>query len=194
MRAGKQPLDGDEGERRPARRRRGPRSAGRRGSTVMSGAVAQISAPKRIEPGGARHVGAQRDVADHAARPRLRRRWRRARRSRRTSRPVRRRRGRATSAGMIVAIIVSLVACSRMPRLMKQKRARSPLAHSARQSTLFDAWTSMLHAIRGGAARQQAESGGATAQKSRRRAAGFAEFDGQTVQPVSWTSCAAGTG
>src|SRR5262245_37075133 len=36
---------------------------------------------------------------------------------------------------MIVAIIVSLVACSRMPQLMKVKRKRSPLAHSARQST-----------------------------------------------------------
>ena len=37
-------------------------------------------------------------------------------------------------AGMTVATIVSLVACSRMPRLMKQKRDRSPLAHSAQGS------------------------------------------------------------
>jgi starvation-inducible outer membrane lipoprotein len=38
----------------------------------------------------------------------------------------------ATMLGMIVAIIVSLEACSTMPMEMKQKRPRSPLAHSSR--------------------------------------------------------------
>src|SRR5205085_3684198 len=45
-----------------------------------------------------------------------------------------------TIEGMMVVIMFSHPAWNTMPRLMKQKRARSPVSHSARQLTSVALW------------------------------------------------------
>ena len=134
--AWKQPLDRDEGQRHQRAAAKpldqAPDQEHRHGRRMP-----RRSARRRHRAGRRPPCWCAAARSSPAVRRQRRRRSRRARRSAATSRPARRRQSSPTMAGMTVATMVSLVACSRMPRLMKQKRNRSPLAHSARQSTLF---------------------------------------------------------